>query len=233
MSQRAEAPVHPNGLLTAARRRLPSPVRPGRCMSRRELADALDLGFFNPRSTPDDARPCQVSGLVADETPTTSVASRDDRLVEVLRRVDRLNREVDPYLIHQLRERVIDVTARYEQFDHAEICPALEAQRMLIIELLDQGNHPGQRQQLFDVAAGTSGLLGYLALGRGAFHLARAYCAEPSSSVILLGRLTGKHGCVAYRASASTTPRTITLRCVSPRTGSRTRIPVRRACDWG
>src|SRR5262249_31660036 len=61
---------------------------------------------------------------------------------------------------------------------HTEILPVLLKQRMWVNTLLEECNHPVQRQQLFEIAGGTSGLLGYIAVGRSQFHLARAYCAE-------------------------------------------------------
>ncbi|WP_432976644.1 hypothetical protein [Dactylosporangium sp. CA-233914] len=238
----ADPPLQPNHLLTAARRRLTSPARPGRSMSRSELADAvnrdlyaagvrdvdvdanyigklerglhrwptaarrsafqrvlgataaLDLGFYNPRPPRDDtaarswpaqnhaAAPLPVAApaadLTQDQTSTTPDTSSEQDVLAILQRIHRLNRTIDPEIIRQLRNLVTDIVARYEQFDHAEIRPKLVKQRAWVATLLEECNHPGQRQQLFEIAVAASGLLGYLAVGHGQHHLARAYCAE-------------------------------------------------------
>ncbi|WP_432838785.1 hypothetical protein [Dactylosporangium sp. CA-092794] len=238
----ADTPSQPNHLLIAARRQLASPVRPGKSMSRSELADAvnrdlysagvhdadvdanyigklerglhrwptavrrsafqrvlgaataLDIGFYNPRPSRDDtiapsspapdyvAVPLPsatgVATPAAGQTPATPDASAEQDAVAILQRIHRLNRTIDPEIIRQLRILVNDAVARYEQFDHAEIRPTLVNQRAWIASLLDECNYSGQRQQLFEIGAAASGLLGYLAVGRGQHHLARAYCAE-------------------------------------------------------
>jgi hypothetical protein len=99
-------------------------------------------------------------------------------VVDVLTRVHRLKRTIDPEIVRQLGDAVRDIVVRYEQFDHADLQPKLRKQRTWLNALLDECQHPAQRRQLFEIAAATSGLLGYLAVGRSSFHLARAYCAE-------------------------------------------------------
>lgn len=99
-------------------------------------------------------------------------------VIDVLCRVRKLSRAVNPEVIRQLRDNLDCVIGQYETLDHSSIVPVLVKQRALIDSLLDECADSGQRLQLCEVAGGTSGLLGYLAVGRGDFHLARAYCLE-------------------------------------------------------
>jgi hypothetical protein len=52
----------------------------------------------------------------------------------------------------------------------------------------------GQRQQLCEIAGATSGVLGYVAVGRGDFPLARAYCLE----AFQLGNFAGNRNLQAW-----------------------------------
>ncbi|MER5647899.1 helix-turn-helix transcriptional regulator [Streptosporangium sp. NPDC002524] len=97
---------------------------------------------------------------------------------DVLRRIHKMNKAVAPEVIRQLRGNLQRIVSRYERFDHSDLVPALLDQRSWLDELIGECNHPRERQQLFEIASGTSGLLGYIAVGRGKFPLARAYCAE-------------------------------------------------------
>jgi transcriptional regulator with XRE-family HTH domain len=99
-------------------------------------------------------------------------------VTDVLSRIDRLNRGIDPELIRLLKDNLSDIVLRYEQLDHSDLIPTLLRQRTWIDALLDECGHPRERQQLFKIASGVSGILGYIAVGRGKFPLARAYCAE-------------------------------------------------------
>lgn len=116
----------------------------------------------------------ELLAFLEDESP----GKRNEDVTDVLRRIHRMNKRVDPEIIRQLHANFEDVMSRYEYLDHSELISILVDQRSWIDELLDECNHPRERQQLFQVAGGTSGLLGYIAVGRGKFRLARAYCAE-------------------------------------------------------
>jgi tetratricopeptide (TPR) repeat protein len=62
--------------------------------------------------------------------------------------------------------------------DQERLISSLLRQRTWIDELLSECSHPREHRQLFRLAGATSGMLGYIAVGRGKFSLARAYCAE-------------------------------------------------------
>jgi tetratricopeptide (TPR) repeat protein len=67
---------------------------------------------------------------------------------------------------------------RYEKLDHFELAPDLLKQRAFTGALLAECSHPGQVGQLCEIAGAVSGVLGYLAVGRADFSLARAYTLE-------------------------------------------------------
>ncbi|MFF0493940.1 hypothetical protein ACFYTQ_33385 [Nocardia sp. NPDC004068] len=99
-------------------------------------------------------------------------------LVDVLSRVHRLSRSVNPDVIQQLRSSTRTSIARYETIDPSGLVPGLKKQRRWLDDLLGECSHPVQRRQLSETASETSGLLGYIAVGSGHFSLARAYCLE-------------------------------------------------------
>jgi transcriptional regulator with XRE-family HTH domain len=104
---------------------------------------------------------------------------RSEDALDVLSRVQKLHRgTVHPEIIGQLQDYMQQTVARYEKLDHSSLVPAMLKQRAWIDSLLDECYHPGQRQQLFEIAGAASGVLGYVAVGRGDFPLARAYCLE-------------------------------------------------------
>jgi hypothetical protein len=71
-----------------------------------------------------------------------------------------------------------ETVASYERLDHLNLVPVLLRQRAWVNALLEECSHPRQRQQLCEIAGAASGVLGYVAVGRGDFPLARAYCLE-------------------------------------------------------
>lgn len=100
-------------------------------------------------------------------------------VIDVLSRVQKLHRgTVHPDIIDHLQDHIRRTVARYEGLDHFTLASALVKQRAWIEMLLDECSHPAQRQQLFEIAGTTSGVLGYVAVGRSDFPLARAYCLE-------------------------------------------------------
>ncbi|MEV0614144.1 helix-turn-helix domain-containing protein [Nonomuraea sp. NPDC050404] len=105
-------------------------------------------------------------------------SGRAEEINDVLSRMRRRNRSVDPVIIDHLRDELDDVMLRYEQLDHSCLVPSLLRQRLWTDTLIDECSNPRGRERLFGIASGTSGMLGYLAVGRGQFPLARAYCAE-------------------------------------------------------
>jgi transcriptional regulator with XRE-family HTH domain len=100
-------------------------------------------------------------------------------VLDVLSRIQKWHKgTVHPEIIGQLQDNIRHTVAQYEKFDHSSLVPALLKQRAWIGSLLDECSHPRQRQQLFEIAGAASGVLGYVAVGRGDFPLARAYCLE-------------------------------------------------------
>jgi transcriptional regulator with XRE-family HTH domain len=100
-------------------------------------------------------------------------------VVDVLSRIQKVHRStVHPDIIRQLRDSIRNTVLMYENLDHSTIYPSLRKQRTLLESLIDECGHPAQRAELFEIAGATSGVLGYVAVGRGEFPLARAYCLE-------------------------------------------------------
>ena len=98
---------------------------------------------------------------------------------DVLGRIQELHRgTVHPEVMRVLTDNLRHTVTDYEKLDHASLVPALLKQRAWVEQILGECSHPAQRQQLFEVAGATSGVLGYVAVGRGDFPLARAYCLE-------------------------------------------------------
>lgn len=99
-------------------------------------------------------------------------------VVDVLARVHKLSRAVDPMIVEQLRSGLLYTLANYDVADHRRLVASLIKQRAWLETLIEECSHPEQRQRLFEIATLVSGLLGYLAVGRAAFRLARAYSLE-------------------------------------------------------
>jgi transcriptional regulator with XRE-family HTH domain len=97
----------------------------------------------------------------------------------VLSRIQKLHRgTVHPEVIRQLQDNMRRVVTQYETQSHSALVPLLLKQRALIEVILNECRHPGQQQELFRIAGAASGVLGYVAVGRGDFPLARVYCLE-------------------------------------------------------
>jgi len=100
-------------------------------------------------------------------------------LVDVLGRIQKLHRgTVNPEVISQLQANAQYTVAQYEELEHSAIVPALLKQRALINELLSECSQPRQQRQLYEISGAMSGVLGYIAVGRADFALARAYTLE-------------------------------------------------------
>lgn len=98
---------------------------------------------------------------------------------DVLDRTRKLDRSrVDPEVIAQVRDEVRQAVAQYETLEHDRLAARLRKQRAWAESVLDDCGHPRQRRLLYAIAGTASGLLGYVAVGRGDFVLARAYCLE-------------------------------------------------------
>jgi transcriptional regulator with XRE-family HTH domain len=116
---------------------------------------------------------------VPDKSEDEFGIGRSEDVLDVLSRIQELHRgTIHPEIIRQLQDYMRHTVARYEKLDHSSLVPALLKQRAWIDSLLDECSHPRQQQQLFEIAGAASGVLGYVAVGRGDFPLARAYCLE-------------------------------------------------------
>jgi transcriptional regulator with XRE-family HTH domain len=100
-------------------------------------------------------------------------------VTDVLDRLQQLDRSrLDPEIIEQVRDELRQAVAQYETLDHDRLVRHLLKQRAWAETALNDCGHPGQRQRLYEIAGTASGVLGYVAVGRGDFALARAYCLE-------------------------------------------------------
>jgi DNA-binding XRE family transcriptional regulator len=117
------------------------------------------------------------TGKLDADQPHSSLYPTED-VVDVLRRVHRLNRSVDPDIVRSLANRTQEIIDGYDRRSHSELAPILVKQRHWIDTLIDDSNNSVQRNQLLELAGKTSGLLGYISVGSGKFTLARAYLSE-------------------------------------------------------
>lgn len=111
-------------------------------------------------------------------TVPSSYGQRHSELLDVLGRIQKLSRTVDPEVVHSMAAYVRVAIESYETSDSTELIPGLVRQRKWIETLLDDCGSPCPRQRLYEVAAQTSGLLGYIHVGLGEFELSRAYSHE-------------------------------------------------------
>jgi transcriptional regulator with XRE-family HTH domain len=137
------------------------PLRPAQCGTR-QIADG---------QLPD-------LGQVSVHLPSRIDQENAEDVVDVLGRIQKLSRTVNPEVIRHLQDELQHTIARYEKIDHSSLAPALRKQRAFMDAIIGECSHPRQRQQLFGIAGATSGVLGYVAVGRGDFPRARAYCLE-------------------------------------------------------
>jgi hypothetical protein len=111
----------------------------------------------------------------------------EESISDVLARIQNLTRSVDGSMVAHVRDTTHHMVEGYESLSHATATPVLLAQRRQIDTILAGTNRTEQRRELFRAAGGTSGLLGYIAVGRGDFALARAFCAEAYALFDLTG----------------------------------------------
>jgi hypothetical protein len=100
-----------------------------------------------------------------------------EEVSEILERVRSLTRVGDDEL-SCFELGVDDLVSRYESSGPVRLAPLLTGQRKRLETALDEYRDPRQRRRLFRVAGQVSGLLAYMAVNRGRFPLARAYCLE-------------------------------------------------------
>lgn len=155
--------------------------------------DYLGVGLRPPgqRNQPPDAvrNPGDALSTGGALKPAMPAAQGRERLAQasgeekdatvVLDRIRKLDRSrMDPEIIKQVRDGLREYVAQYETLEHERLVPYLHRQRAWAEAALEDCGHPGQRQHLYEIAGVSSGLLGYVAVGRSEFALARAYCLE-------------------------------------------------------
>ncbi|GAA5060853.1 helix-turn-helix domain-containing protein [Nocardia callitridis] len=116
--------------------------------------------------------------FVTEPTESRENGNAPEGLADVLGRIHKWSRSVHPGVVEHLRVNTLRTIEQYETLDSASLVDGLVRQRMWIDDLLQESAPERQRRQLFDVAAQTSGLLGFITVGIGDFPLGRAYCAE-------------------------------------------------------
>lgn len=117
-------------------------------------------------------------GVKAVESVVSAADRTSDELLDVLRRVHRLTTAVDPEIVDQLASRVHTFIEDYEILDGARLVDGLVTHRQLIDALTEDCGDNRGRRRLYEIAAQTSGLLGFVNAGFGNFELSRAYCYE-------------------------------------------------------
>ncbi|MEV3964277.1 hypothetical protein AB0M34_25895 [Nocardia sp. NPDC050193] len=80
--------------------------------------------------------------------------------------------------MERLASRVHAAIENYEVLDSAELVDGLVEQRQLIDRLAEDCGDIRERRRLYEIAAQTSGLLGFVNVGFGNFELSRAYSYE-------------------------------------------------------
>ncbi|WP_433683409.1 helix-turn-helix transcriptional regulator [Nocardia sp. CA-119907] len=123
-------------------------------------------------ATADGTAPAEV------RSPAHYAQGTTEELIDVLGRIQKLNRSIDPAIVEHLTNSTHLTIEQYETIDSSSIVGGLVKQRAWIDELIDECSHPSQRRQLFEIAGQTSGLLGFITAGLGNFPLSRAYCLE-------------------------------------------------------
>lgn len=114
------------------------------------------------------------SNSASDATPDGT----EDPL-EVYARIHRLGGvPVGDDILSGLQSAIHEITVTYEDQEKTSLSVKLIRQRRWIEKLIEDARHPRQRQALYRLASQTSGVLGYIAVNRAKFSMARAYCME-------------------------------------------------------
>ena len=145
----------------------------------RQLLSECAPGADDGRDIVDDSPEPDSGATLSAPDMASPVQGTSEDVVDVLGRIQKLHRgTVHPDIICQLQENVRQTVAQYEKLDHSSLVPSLLKKRTFMEELLGKCRHPAQQRQLFEITGLISGVLGYVAVGRGDFTLARAYTLE-------------------------------------------------------
>lgn len=148
-----------------------------------------ELGFYitrRPTTLPQTEVTADLSAVGATRLSHLSAPGLED-VVTILQRVHRRRRTIDPRIVTQLSDTLRHLVEGYDKMGHEILVPALVRHRTWLDSLLDDCTDLRQRRELFRIASGTSGLLGYVAVGHGSFPVARAYLMEAIDLADLAG----------------------------------------------
>lgn len=98
---------------------------------------------------------------------------------EILLQAEQLTTSnTDPALLSVVAESIESIVQRYEDQGPQQLAGETRLLRRMVHTLLRGRQSPAHRQQLFGLAARSSGLLAYMAVNSGHADVAEAYCVE-------------------------------------------------------
>lgn len=145
-----------------------------------QYAEAMDTLL---RRLDDEQRSRFVAALHGTSAPTgPSEASAEGLFEPVATIVERTQRlaelDADDHLADTLDLAMVDLLDRYETEGPQRLAPEAVALRQRVDAALHRRRHPDHLRRLNALAARLSGILGYMAVNRGRFGLAKLYCRE-------------------------------------------------------
>ncbi|MFF5273691.1 hypothetical protein [Streptomyces sp. NPDC000133] len=106
----------------------------------------------------------------------------------------------DPALLSLASESIESIVQRYEDQGPQQLAGEARLLRRMVRTLLLGRQSSGQRQQLFGLAARSSGLLAYMAVNAGHADVAEAYCVEAEAFAGQVGDVGAKMWVLGTRA---------------------------------
>jgi transcriptional regulator with XRE-family HTH domain len=128
--------------------------------------DEVSLGFRSAQSA-------------AVAVPAAAVILDAEDLSSVMARVQLLEaRSVGSSSLDLLSDAVEDIVSRYEDEGPSTLLSPLTGLRLQVEAMMQTSAHPLHQRRLYGIAGRIAGMLGYMAVNRGRYPLARAYCRE-------------------------------------------------------
>ncbi|WP_163549273.1 helix-turn-helix domain-containing protein [Candidatus Frankia nodulisporulans] len=119
------------------------------------------------------------SGPSVTAVQTTVRDSDNESTLDIFRRIHKFSgTPFNGEIVHALDSAIVDTVRTYEGAEKEFLARSLIKQRRWLDGLIDDCRHPTQRRSIYRLAGQTSGILGYIAVNRGEFSIARAYCSE-------------------------------------------------------
>ncbi|MGW6145727.1 hypothetical protein, partial [Streptomyces sp. NPDC055140] len=106
----------------------------------------------------------------------------------------------DPALLRLVSESIESIVQRYEDHGPQQLASEARLLRRMVQVLLLGRQSVEQRQQLFGLAARSSGLLAYMAVNSGRADMAEAYCVEAEACADQVGDVAAKMWILGTRA---------------------------------